>query len=169
MNIAKLPDKEYLNKIFKYNDGSLYWINSRKNYVRAGHKAGGHDQYGYIRIKLDGKYYQAHRIIYKMLIGEDPNVIDHINGVKDDNRIENIRSVNAGENSRNSKIPDKNMSGVIGVSWDKKQRLWTAQISNNEKKVHLGSFKDFNDAVNTRKEAEIKYGYHANHGRKDPN
>ena len=121
---------------------------------------------GYYRMVLLGKRYKSHRVAWAMHTGDWPsNQIDHINGDKVDNRIENLREATQTENSRNMKIPTTNTSGVIGVSWDKKARRWRAGITAAGKQVYLGTFESFDDAVAARKAAEVKYGYHPNHGR----
>ena len=61
------------------------------------------------------------------------------------------------ENQQNKSIQKSNTSGVIGVSWDKDRSKWRAQIRVNTKKLHLGYFDDFDDAIRARKDAEIKY------------
>ena len=121
---------------------------------------------GYIYFRFDDKNWASHRIIWKMETGEDPVEIDHINGVRDDNRWSNLRSVTPSQNSRNKAIRSNNTSGYQGVSWDKKKEFWKAYITIGGKRVHLGSFKNFDDAVSARKAAEQQNNYHPNHGRK---
>tara|TARA_R110001606_G_scaffold190822_1_gene338772 strand:+ start:384 stop:701 length:318 start_codon:yes stop_codon:yes gene_type:complete len=101
-----------------------------------------------------------------MHVGDWPaDQIDHISGDRSDNRIENLREATQTENSRNMKTLANNMSGVMGVSWDKRERHWIATISDDNSSVRLGRFKSFEDAVAARKAAEVEYGYHPNHGR----
>jgi hypothetical protein len=105
-------------------------------------------------------------VIWCHVYGEWPEknlVIDHINGDEKDNRIQNLRLVTHSENNKNSSRPKSNTSGVIGVH--KKRGKWIAQIQENYKKITVGSFDSFEDAVKARKEAELKYGFHENHGR----
>lgn len=121
---------------------------------------------GYRRMTLLGKRYKSHRVAWAMHCGDwPPETIDHINGVKDDNRIENLRAVTHIENCRNVKTPASNMSGVIGVHWDKFNFRWVAYIGFDNKTINLCSTKDFDEAVAARKAAEVKYGFHENHGR----
>lgn len=87
-----LPEQSYLNEILFYDSstGFLYW----KNGKRKGNRAfGSFQSTGYYFGSLDGKKYLAHRIIWKMVYGEEPIVVDHINNVKSDNRLENLRNV----------------------------------------------------------------------------
>ena len=121
---------------------------------------------GYLQIKIDKKSFLIHRIAYLFMTGEWPNgQIDHINGDRVDNRWDNLRVVNNEENQKNQKIYSNNTSGVIGVSWCETKNKWKVQISGNKKRIYLGLFKNFNEAVRARKNAEVIYGYHENHGR----
>ena len=84
--------------------------------------------------------------------------IDHINGVKDDNRFKNLREATRTENIRNQKLPRvDNASGVAGVSWYKKYGKWVARIQVHGKRISLGYFSNLCDAVTARKAAEIKH------------
>lgn len=87
-------------------------------------------------------------------------MIDHKNRNIFDNRRCNLRIADKRINAINSKIRENNKSGVIGVFWRKDRNCWTARIKNDKGKyLFLGNFKNKNDAIITRKEAEIKYGY----------
>jgi len=122
--------------------------------------------YGYKHGKIFEKYYLAHRIAYAIYHGIWPaDQIDHINGDKLDNRIANLRDVNCGENSRNMRRPSTNTSGHIGVSWCNSRGKWNSRICAHGKKRHIGYFTDIEDAIEARAAAEIKYGFHPNHGR----
>jgi hypothetical protein len=120
------------------------------------------------QVYLLGRSYKIHRLIWCHVYGEWPEknlVIDHINGDGKDNRIQNLRLVTQSENNKNSSRPKSNTSGVIGVSKRRDNGKWIAQIQGNYKKIFLGSFDNLEDAIAARKEAEIKYGFHENHGR----
>lgn len=91
--------------------------------------------------------------------------IDHINGIRSDNRIENLREVTRVENSRNQQIKSNNVSGAIGVRFNQHIDKWESYIKVNYKKIHLGSFNSKQSAIKARKDAEKKYGFHENHGR----
>ena len=121
---------------------------------------------GYFGGRVFGRIYFAHRVAHAIHHGAWPHgQIDHISGVKTDNRIANLRDVSHAENLRNAAMPSTNTSGVCGVSRRKSSGKWTAQIRRNRKQKHLGTFESFDDAVAARKAAEVKYGYHPNHGR----
>ena len=89
-----------------------------------------------------------------------------LNGQRSDNRIENLRSVTKIENSCNAKIPSTNTSGHIGVSWNARDKIWSAYITLNKKRKSLGNFKNIEDAIICRKTNEKLLGFHQNHGRK---
>jgi len=120
---------------------------------------------GYTTIQIDGKQYLAHRLAWFYVHGYFPDFIDHINHVRDDNRLVNLREVTRTENQQNLSIRCDNVSGVCGVSWDKARNRWTARIKVDDKYMYLGRFAEFSDAVNARKNAEVLYGFHDNHGK----
>ena len=173
-------DIELLRDIIKYNPetGELIWKERSDDFpasitsIRAfntknANKPIYQEQHrGYLRVCLFGKNYKSHRVAWAIYYGYWPDdQIDHIDGDRSNNRIENLRAASQTENSRNTKIPSTNMSGVIGVFWDKRRFKWEARISENSKSVYLGEFDYFWDAVEARRDAEKKYGYHGNHGR----
>lgn len=121
---------------------------------------------GYFRGRVFGRQFLVHRVVWAMTHGEWPNHgIDHINGVKTDNRPTNLRDVPQSENARNTRIGKKNTSGTLGVSWDKGCKKWAATIRQDGRQRRIGLFVKKDDAVRARKEAEQKIGYHKNHGR----
>lgn len=152
--------------IFHYSDGVLRWRENQKR-IKAGTIAWNVNQSGYIRIKYRGEKFLAHRIVWEMHYGKIPEgmQVDHINHDRTDNRIENLRLVNANENGKNQKSSTRNKSGVVGVSWKSQKNKWHAQIMVDGKQIHLGFYDDINDAKDARKVAERKYGFHENHGK----
>ena len=121
---------------------------------------------GYRYISIFSKAYPAHGIAWKYAHGEFPVYnIDHINGRKDDNRLKNLRDVTHLENSRNKPKREDNASGVMGIIWDKSRERWMAYIGLEGKFKNLGRFKNKDDAIKARKDAEKEYGFHENHGR----
>ena len=147
-------------EMFK-SDRSFKHFNNRFAYSKAGSLC----PKGYINIWLF-KSYKAHRLIWLYVNGEFPSKeIDHINGIKSDNRICNLRAVTLQENQKNKSKPKSNTSGHVGVYWHKNNKNWRAAICVNNKKIALGSFINIEDAIDARQKAEIKYGFHENHGR----
>lgn len=165
-------DKDYLNSIIDYNSesGVFVWKKVKvKNQVKVGSLAGYLDKKGYLRIQIDGKNYMAHKLAWLSIYGVLPDMIDHKNQVKSDNRISNLRVVNNLQNSKNRKICSSNTSGCMGVTWNNKKSRWIARINVDGKRVYLGSFANYSDAINTRKNAEVLYGYHTNHNKESLN
>ncbi len=125
-----------------------------------------YDSSGYRHGQILGRNYRAHRLIWILHYGEWPQLhIDHINGDPSDNRIVNLRSVSQSTNMRNARRPVRNNSGVVGVCWDASRGQWLCQMQVNGRRVRIGRFDHFDDAVAARKSAEEKYGFHENHGR----
>jgi len=161
--------QKYLRCLFSYDEagGNLIRSISRSNFVKVGDKAGCLDKItGYIKISIDGKDYQAHRLIWLHVYGVWPKYnIDHINHDRADNRILNLRTVKQQENLKNLSFSKLNTSGITGVYWSKAVNKWLAQIYVNKKAVYLGCFTDKFEAICARMSANIKYGYHENHGK----
>lgn len=122
--------------------------------------------HGYLHGTIFARHFSAHRVAWALYYGEWPqNDIDHINGIRTDNRISNLRDVTVLENRRNAAIPRSNTSGVMGVCWREAEAKWFAYIQVNRKFVNLGFHAEFSAAVDARKTAEARYGFHPNHGR----
>ena len=120
----------------------------------------------YVNIRVLGVVHKAHRLAWLYVHGEWPNYIDHIDGDGTNNRISNLRSVDKYQSAKNKPMQSNNSSGHIGVRFYNPLGKWLAKIGVNGRSVHLGYFDDLHDAVNSRLEAEKKYGFHKNHGRK---
>ncbi|MFZ2541849.1 MAG: HNH endonuclease [Gallionella sp.] len=111
------------------------------NRTKVGDVAGTLNAKGYIIIRVDGKQYLAHRLAWLCAQGEfPPNEIDHINGIKTDNRICNLRAATRSENAMNQNMNARNTSGFKGVSWSKLRQKWYAHCQVNGKKHYLGCF-----------------------------
>lgn len=155
-----LPEIEYLESLFDYcaDSGVLTRIKSGKE-IRSNLRG------GYMRVTINGESYYAHRICWKLFYDREPDQIDHIDGDGSNNKITSLREADQKENMRNRCLNKNNTSGVTGVSLGVNPKKWVAQIRVNKKQIHLGSFDNKEEAVKARKEAEIEYGYHENHGR----
>lgn len=164
---------EFIKTVLDYNreSGKFTWLtNCRGRNDRIGSNAGTKNAGGYIVIKLNGKLHYAHRLAWLFIYGVlPPAEIDHINGVKDDNRIDNLRAVNHSENSKNKLMNASNTSGVAGVTLCAKTNKWRAQITANGKRIITRRFSSFDDAVSARKDLEKKHGFHENHGKTNKN
>lgn len=125
----------------------LYW-------KQGNHKAGYVDEEGRTSIRLGGKLYLEHRLIFLYLKGHLPDLIDHIDRDPSNNHIANLRGADKRVNAVNTGIPSNNTSGIKGVSWHKAGVKWTAQIKDKGRKIHLGSYSLLEDAIAARLKAE---------------
>jgi len=133
--------------------------------AKVGDIAGGQDGRGYIQIGIKGKRYKAHRLAFLYMKGRFPrDQVDHEDRNRINNKWDNLREVSNQENCRNRGIQSNNNSGFHGVYWYKAGKKWHAQIQVSGKTYHLGYFKDIGDAIEARSLANIKYGFHENHG-----
>lgn len=146
--------QERLKKLLSYDPdtGVFTWVASNSNRVKVGAVAGCLKRAdGYSQIQVDGKLYLAHKLVFLYVFGSLPiKEIDHINRIKHDNRVDNLRFCNRTENNQNTKVRSDNTSGVKGVSWSKGANKWHAYIKVNGKKTHCGYFERFDDAVLSR-------------------
>lgn len=162
-------DQEKLKEYLAYNkETGLFTrkISVANNKAKKGSLCGFYDKkIKYITIKIESKNYLAHRLAWLYVYGEFPcNQIDHINHNKIDNRICNLRDVTNSENQKNTKLPKNNKTGHIGVYFDKQKNKYRSQINSNGVRYNLGTFEKLNDAIKCRKDGEIKYLFHHNHG-----
>lgn len=165
-NAREIIEQEYINSVLEYKDGSLYWKPTAGPKRRASRLAGSNNGRGYLQVKIRGRLTMAHRIVWVMHKGPIPDgmQVDHINHIRDDNRISNLRLVTATENNRNTSLRKDNSSGRIGVYWRKDARKWSAKIRVSDRLINLGTFTEKGDAISAREIAEAMYGFHENHG-----
>lgn len=136
-----------LRSVLSYNSetGEFRWLETR----RRGHigKAAGciSKQSGYVLIKIDGKLYMAHRLAWLHAHGCWPsNRTDHVNGVRSDNRLSNLREANPSQNGANRRLTERNSLGLKGVS--RRYGKYRATIIKDYKQIFLGSFDSPEDA-----------------------
>ena len=149
--------QEQLHDMLDYNKatGVFKW-KIKRPHVRVGQVAGFTHADGYTRIKLNSVAYGGHRLAWLYVHGVWPsNEIDHINRVRDDNRIDNLRDATHEQNTQNASIRADNSSGYKGVCWDKENKKWKSRIMMNNKQVLLGRFKYQLQAVNAYQTAAI--------------
>jgi hypothetical protein len=146
-----LPPVGVLNELLEYNPetGILTWIKSTALRIKVGQEAGSLKTDGYISIQIRRKPYKAHRIIWKMVYGNDPDegmFIDHINRIKNDNRLCNLRLVTPSGNSNNyvKVLPN---SGIPGIHWVKNRCRYKVTLGG----VYYGYYKTLDEAVEVHK------------------
>lgn len=130
------------------------------NTKNAGKSAGCLMPSGYICVRVAGRTYKAHRLAWLLAHDRWPEgVIDHINRVRSDNRLINLREVPWVINCRNRQIGSPNKSGILGVYWHRATQKWAASINAEFGSRHLGVFDSKEDAIAARKSAERRLGY----------
>lgn len=136
--------QERLKELLHYDPDTGIFTNltQRSSSCLIGTVAGSEYSNGYIYIQLGRKRYRAHRFAWLYVYGEFPEkLLDHINEIKDDNRIINLRLATHQQNKQNISSPNiTNTSGFIGVSWRKDHKKWAARIMVNGRQKHLGYF-----------------------------
>ena len=160
---------EFVRTILDYDPttGDLSW--ARNPGRHNGHEekiTNGVGSGGYIRFMICGHNYFAHRIIWLLMKGAWPSEqIDHVSGVRDDNRWNNLREATHTENIRNCKVRTTNTSGYKGVSWDIRNSKWRARIILNGKQKYLGNFDDIKAASAAYEKAAAEFfGAFRRHG-----
>ena len=153
-----LPEVRKFLEVFDYQDGKLY----RKHGQFKG-QAGTVHHTGYEQVKVGKKNYRSHRVIFAMHHGYMPKVIDHIDGNRLNNQIENLRESSVQQNQFNVGLTCRNKSGAKNVIWDRNK--WKVYMRINKKMTHVGVFEDFELAELVAMEARNKFhGEYVNHG-----
>lgn len=171
----KGPTPDKLRELLEYDPetGALIWKTRESaaseaaakiwNKRFSGKEAGCLTEKGYLKVRIGKKKYYAHRIAWAIHHGEWPDVIDHVNHEKSDNRISNLRSVKFSENLLN-RPPQKNSKVFVGVHRHKECYRWVASIGHKGRPVYLGLYACIGKAIKARREAERDLGFHENHG-----
>lgn len=150
--MCNIWNTRYANK-----EAGTIWIhkNSKTSYLRI-----------CITLNEKKKIYSAHRLAFLYTDGHLPHKdVDHIDGDGLNNRWINLRDATALENMKNRPMQSNNTSGTVGVCWHKVAQKWLVQIMVGRKNIHGGLFTNIDDAIARRKEMEIEYNFHKNHGR----
>ena len=174
------PKQEDLKQLLDYDpaSGQLTWkerplemFSRKQDWLRFNRRYAGQpaftavNHWGYLVGGIHNKIYRAHRVIWALVHGNNPDQVDHIDGDKLNNSLANLREVTGQENQQNMKRSKSNQSGVTGVCWDNTKQLWKATIGVDCKTVNLGRFPTKEEAIAVRLAAEKEYRFHENHGR----
>ena len=144
-----------VRELFDYVDGQLFpkiRTHGRKPGVAVGCNSG-----GYLITMVEGKLYKVHRLVYLWHHGHMPKLLDHIDGNRSNNRIDNLREATDQQNGCNRGKNKNNKSGHKGVHYDKRRGKWQAQIMVNRKNFHVGYFDDPEEAHEAYKKAAANY------------
>lgn len=170
-NIITPAMAQYFRMVLSYDEksGELRWEKhpSIRHQRFNGKIAGSVNKQGYVVVSLYNYPFRAHRVIWAMINNgiSDNEYIDHINGVKSDNRISNLRLATEAENHQNQKLCKRNTSGVKGVIWEASRGMWRCQIMKNRKSYLIGRFKDIESAKKAMEKARASlHGNFANNG-----
>lgn len=134
------------DRFFYYdnNTGHIHWKDGAVNTKKEGAIAGSLKPDGYVYVGIRNKVYSVHRAIYYMFTGDQPEEIDHIDGNKSNNKIENLRPANRFKNNMNKSIFKNNKTGIKGVSIHKNK--YRAQCYKNGVNVYLGLYETLEEA-----------------------
>jgi hypothetical protein len=154
----KYPSVEEVKQLFDYHpDGFLIWKIKSSFKTYPGYVAGSPNASGYSQVSYKSKKYKTHRLIWIWHGYKLDDEIDHIDGNKLNNKIENLRAVKKNQNQWNSKIRIDNKSGVKGVLWHKRDCKWSVSLRVNKKARHFGYYKDLEFAQLVAEEARSLY------------
>jgi hypothetical protein len=132
-----------LKELMNYDEstGIFTWSKARRGVI-TNKPLGTDNGFGYLRITVCGRSYYAHRLAWLYVHGEMPKQeIDHINGIKNDNRVCNLRDVSGFDNKQNKINPtSKSKTKILGVSWHEKAKKWQAHICIYKQRKYLGIF-----------------------------
>lgn len=158
--MTKPIDVEELRKLIRYDaaTGQLRSVRTGREVFTNVHHS------GYLKGAIRGRTYTAHRVAMALHHGVWPEgEVDHLNGVRSDNRAENLRCVTKSVNQRNARRRSDNTSGVTGVA-RRKSGSWQAYINADGGRRYLGTFRTFDEAVAARQGACAAIGYTGRHG-----
>jgi hypothetical protein len=182
MKVRRLPSKEVLDQVLKYDyeTGKMFWrvrpvtmftqgktkdrprsaehACNQWNSRWAGEPAATCKKDGYHYVHFNYRTELAHRLAWKIMTGEDPVEVDHIDGNRSNNKWSNLRNGTRSDNLRNLALRRNNKSGHHGVYFSKNQQKWIANIT-------IGTFDSKEEAIEARRKYETLLGFHPNHGR----
>lgn len=175
----RIPNVDLIKEsiLYEAHTGTFTWRHRPRHHFKsdracavfnsrfAGKQAGTVSDQGYLIINFGGVLLRAHRIAWLLTHGSWPRAdIDHLNHIRFDNRISNLRDTSRKSNQRNQKLRSTNLSGHTGIHWRNDCQKWRAMIMVDGRSKHIGYFDDLDAAVQARSAANDKNGFHQNHG-----
>lgn len=149
---------EHVRNLLDYDPetGIFTWrVSTNSNGAKAGQRAGCRKPHGYRYVGVSGAEYSEHRLVWLYVYGRWPTEqVDHRNGVRDDNRIANLRECTCAENRQNVGMKGDNTSGHQGVRWDADRERWFAYITVGGRMRNLGRFGELEEAIAARAKAK---------------
>ena len=150
--------KEEVKQLFDYHsDGYLVWKIKSSFRTNKGDKAGSVNSQGYEQVSYKAKKHKTHRLIVLWHGFELGDEVDHIDGNKQNNKIENLRIVTKNQNQWNSKTRSDNKSGIKGVQWHKRDCKWSVSLRVNKKCHSFGYYDNLELAELVSQEARSLY------------
>ena len=150
---------ERLRQVVEYDaeTGVIIWKVSPSSKSPVGSVAGVVNSAGYRILTIDGKKYLAHRLAWLYVHGVWPKEdIDHVNRVKTDNRLINLREATRTQNNINGRVRSDNKSGFTGVNWHNGSQKWRVTVHKDGKQFQVGMFDDIEEAAAAYKKAAAK-------------
>lgn len=145
--------------------GHLTWLERPSPKIFEGDRAGSLAiATGYRTIQLFECNYKEHQLIWFLVHGIWAEIVDHINHIRDDNRLINLRAVTAAQNARNQSQRKGTITGYQGIWRCRRRNKWVAEITRDRKKVWQRTFDDIAEARLRRAEALLQHDFHENHG-----
>jgi len=160
--------QQRLKEVMHYDPSSGIFIRLKNGKNARTQKSTGclNKTHGYLESGIDSKTYLLHRLAWLYMTGEEPtHTVGHRDHIRTNNSWGNLYDTTRQDSQKNLKMFKNNTSGVTGVSYRKKEKVWVATIRANGKHTYLTSGEDFETCVKARKAAEVEYGYSSTHGK----
>jgi hypothetical protein len=139
--------QQEVKELFNDYDGILFWKVQKGSRGKINTPSGVIQKRGYYAVNIDGKKYYNHRLIFLYHHGYLPKFIDHIDGDKGNNKIENLRPTTPLQNIQNSKGNSNASSKYKGLHWRNDVKMWRVRFTSKGKRYEVGYFKNEIDAA----------------------
>lgn len=150
--------QDLIKALFDYQpDGTLVRKVTTNARAKAGTVSGTANKAGYLRTTVAGRSYYNHHLVWLLFHGSLPKLLDHINGDRADNRIENLRECTQAENMRNCRNKKNNSTGVKGVTWRPTKGKFRARLTVNNQEICVGHYATLEEAAHALQEARLTH------------